>query len=204
MNTETLHLILSAGLVAAAAALDVAANLMLARSDGFKKRLIGIAALALVGLAFYCLSLAVQYMDLAVAYSMWGSLGILGTSLCGWLFLRQRLKPCAFAGMGLLIIGMILLFAALCLHWVKAETVRPAARFLLGAMALFFVPYGVGLMDSYRVILDNLWAIVISGIASTIIVLLVTGQTFQSLNRRSRLRRIRHLRETAVNTPDND
>ena len=77
MNTETLHLILSAGLVAAAAALDVAANLMLARSDGFKKRLIGIAALALVGLAFYCLSLAVQYMDLAVAYSMWGSLGIL-------------------------------------------------------------------------------------------------------------------------------
>lgn len=102
------------------------------------------------------------------------------------------------------IIGMILLFAALCLHWVKAETVRPAARFLLGAMALFFVPYGVGLMDSYRVILDNLWAIVISGIASTIIVLLVTGQTFQSLNRRSRLRRIRHLRETAANTPDND
>ena len=96
------------------------------------------------------------------------------------------------------IIGMILLFAALCLHWVKAETVRPAARFL------FFVPYGVGLMDSYRVILDNLWAIVISGIASTIIVLLVTGQTFQSLNRRSRLRRIRHLRETAANTPDND
>ncbi|MBS5808049.1 MAG: multidrug efflux SMR transporter [Desulfovibrio sp.] len=109
MNTETLHLILSAGLVAAAAALDVAANLMLARSDGFKKRLIGIGALVLVGLAFYCLSLAVQYMDLAVAYSMWGSLGILGTSLCGWLFLRQRLKPCAFFGMGLLIIGMILL-----------------------------------------------------------------------------------------------
>ncbi|MFR7965917.1 MAG: CidA/LrgA family protein [Alistipes finegoldii] len=97
-----------------------------------------------------------------------------------------------------------LLFAALCMRWVKAETVRPAAKFLLGAMALFFVPYGVGLMDSYRVILDNLWAIVISGIVSTIVVLLVTGQTFQSLNRRSRLRRIRHLRETAPNAPDHD
>lgn len=82
------------------------------------------------------------------------------------------------------IIGMVLLFAALCLKWVKAETVRPAARFLLGAMALFFVPYGVGLMDSYRVILDNLWAIVVSGILSTVAVLLVTGKTFQSLNRR--------------------
>lgn len=84
------------------------------------------------------------------------------------------------------VIGMILLFAALCLRWVKAETVRPAARFLLGAMALFFVPYGVGLMDSYRVILDNLWAIVISGILSTGIVLIVTGKTFQSLNRSKR------------------
>ena len=41
------------------------------------------------------------------------------------------------------IIGMILLFAALCMRWVRAETVRPAARFLLGAMALFFVPYAI-------------------------------------------------------------
>lgn len=94
------------------------------------------------------------------------------------------------------IIGLILLFASLCLHWVKAETVRPAARFLLGTMALFFVPYGVGLMDSYRVILDNLWAIVVSGIVSTIIVLLVSGKTFQSLNRRM----IRH----AKNAEDHD
>ncbi len=80
------------------------------------------------------------------------------------------------------IIGMILLFAALCLRWVKAETVRPAARFLLGCMALFFVPYGVGLMESYRVILDNLWAIVVSGIVSTVAVLYVAGRTYQSMN----------------------
>lgn len=86
------------------------------------------------------------------------------------------------------IIGMILLFASLCLGWVKAGTIRPAARFLLGSMALFFVPYGVGLMDSYRAILDNLWAIVVSGVVSTVLVLLVTGQTFQRLNRRIHLR----------------
>jgi len=92
------------------------------------------------------------------------------------------------------IIGMILLFAALCLRWVRAETVRPAARFLLGAMALFFVPYGVGLMDSYRVILENLWAILVSGIVSTILVLIVAGQ---SLNRRARLRHIKQLRHDA-------
>lgn len=87
------------------------------------------------------------------------------------------------------VIGMILLFAALCLRWVKAETVRPAARFLLGSMALFFVPYGVGLMDSYRVLADNLWAIVVSGILSTVVVLIVTGRTYQSLNGRKRIER---------------
>ena len=95
------------------------------------------------------------------------------------------------------IIGLILLFASLCLHWVRPETVRPAARFLLGAMALFFVPYGVGLMDSYRVILENLWAILVSGTVSTILVLLVAGKTFQSLNRRARLRHLKHLRHDA-------
>lgn len=42
------------------------------------------------------------------------------------------------------IIGMILLFAALCLRWVRAETVRPAARFLLGPWRSFSCPTGWG------------------------------------------------------------
>lgn len=96
-------------LVMAAAALDVLANLLLAKSDGFRRRLTGIAALLAVGLAFYCLSLAVREMELAVAYAMWGSFGILGTSLGGLLFFGQKLKPSAYAGMGLLISGMLLL-----------------------------------------------------------------------------------------------
>ena len=92
------------------------------------------------------------------------------------------------------IIGMILLFASLCLRWVPADRVRPAARFLLGSMALFFVPYGVGLMVSYRVILENLWAILVSGVISTGLVIFVAGKTFQSLTRRARMRHIRHMR----------
>lgn len=82
------------------------------------------------------------------------------------------------------IIGMILLFAALNLRIVRADIVRPAARFLLGAMALFFVPFGVGLMVSYQTILHNLWAIVLSGAVSTVLVLLTTGHLFQCLNRK--------------------
>ena len=99
-------------LVLAAAVLDVLANLLLARSEGFRRRLTGVLALLGVGLAFYCLSLAVRTLDLSVAYAMWGSFGILGTSLGGWLFFKQRLRPCAFTGIALLIAGMVLLHQA--------------------------------------------------------------------------------------------
>lgn len=84
------------------------------------------------------------------------------------------------------IIGMVLLFLLLFFRVVKAETVRPAAKFLLGTMALFFIPYGVGLIESYHVILDNLWAIVIATTLSTVVVLLVTGHTFQLFSRKKK------------------
>ncbi len=96
-------------LVAAAAALDIAANLLLAESRGFTRRLPGAAALCLVGLAFFCLYLAVEALPLTVAYAMWGALGILGTSLGGWLLFRQRVRARAFAGMALLILGLVFL-----------------------------------------------------------------------------------------------
>ncbi len=110
--------------------------------------------------------------------------GLFCILLC-WL-LGNALSYCTGGYVSGNIVGMVLLFAALCLHWVRPETVRPAARFLLGSMALFFVPFGVGLMVSYRVIADNLWAIVVSGIVSTIVVLVSVGWTFQSFNRRRR------------------
>ena len=96
-------------LVALAAALDIAANVMLAKSCGFKKRLWGVIALLLVGLAFFCPSLAVRTLPLTIAYASWGAIGILGTSLSGWLIFGQKLKPAAYAGMVLLIGGMVFL-----------------------------------------------------------------------------------------------
>ena len=82
------------------------------------------------------------------------------------------------------IIGMLLLFALLCLGVVKAESVRPAAKFLLGTMALFFIPFGVGLIDSYEVIMDNIVAIAIATVVSTFAVIATVGWVFQLVNRR--------------------
>ena len=92
-----------------AAVLDVAANLMLAKSNGFRNRVYGVISLIFVGMAFYALSLAVREMDLAVAYALWGGFGILGTSLGGWALFGQKLRPCAWLGIALLIGGMTFL-----------------------------------------------------------------------------------------------
>ena len=107
MSSSVYPLSLLAVLVAAG--LDIAANLLLARSDGFRRKLPGLGALVMVGLAFCSLSLAVRHMDLAVAYAMWGGFGTLGTSVGGWILFGQRLRPAAWLGMVLLIGGMVVL-----------------------------------------------------------------------------------------------
>ena len=112
MNCANLFINAALPLVLLAAALDVTANILLVRSNSFRRRSVGLLALALVGLAFYCLSLAVCHMDLAVAYAMWGGFGVLGTSLGGWILLRQKLGASAFAGIVLLVCGMVLLHSS--------------------------------------------------------------------------------------------
>lgn len=82
------------------------------------------------------------------------------------------------------IIGMMLLYAALHFRVVKAVSVAPAAKFLLGIMALFFVPFGVGLMVSYDTIVEHLAAVCVAGAVSTVLVIAVTGAVFQKMNRR--------------------
>jgi spermidine export protein MdtI len=43
---------------------------------------------------------------------MWGGFGVLGTSLGGWILLRQKLRASAFAGIILLVCGMALLHSS--------------------------------------------------------------------------------------------
>jgi holin-like protein len=73
------------------------------------------------------------------------------------------------------VIGMLLLFTGLLAGIIKPAKVAPAANFLVGNMALFFVPVGVGLMVSFHFFKGNVIAIVTSVVGSTILVLLATG-----------------------------
>ncbi len=86
-------LTLSFGYVVLAALIDIAANMALTRSNGFKRKLWGALAILLVLSAFTLLAQAVKEIDLAIAYASWGAIGILGTAIGGALLFKQRLKP---------------------------------------------------------------------------------------------------------------
>lgn len=96
-------------LLALAVVLDVTANVLLKLSDGFRKRAHGLTAIALVLGAFTALSLAVERIDLSLAYAIWGGFGIVATMATGWILFGQRLAAAGWVGLSLVIGGMSLL-----------------------------------------------------------------------------------------------
>lgn len=102
---KTLYLLF----VLASALIEVGANLMLEKSDGFRRKLWGIGAILLVWIAFALLGQAVKGMDLAIAYALWGSIGILGTAIGGRLLYKQKLKPIGWAGIGIVAAAVVTL-----------------------------------------------------------------------------------------------
>ncbi len=79
------------------------------------------------------------------------------------------------------IIGMLLLFSALKLKWIRLETIRDAGNYLLGILPVLFVPLGVGIIAYVDVIRDQ--ALVLTGllVATTLLVMAVSGWTVQAV-----------------------
>ena len=81
------------------------------------------------------------------------------------------------------IIGMLLLAFFLKVGWVKLKWVQGLSDFLVANLGFFFVPPGVALMLYFDVIEAQFWPIVIATVASTILVLVVTGWVHQLVRR---------------------
>jgi holin-like protein len=69
------------------------------------------------------------------------------------------------------IYGIILLFIALELKWVKVKDIREVTMFLLAVMPVIFVPPAVGLIDSWDVIARSLIPYIIITVVSTFVVM---------------------------------
>lgn len=81
--------------------------------------------------------------------------------------------------------GIILMFILLITGVVKLESVKETADFLVKIMPVMFIPSAVGLIDMWDVISTNIVAYVIVIVATTLIVMVVSGVISQKMIEKS-------------------
>ncbi|WP_244491417.1 multidrug/spermidine efflux SMR transporter subunit MdtI [Bosea sp. Root381] len=101
--------VLAIAWLALAVGLEVAGSCLLKLSDGMRHRLSGLAGIVLVVGAFAALAQAIRGMDLSVAYAVWGGAGLVVTAIIGALVFGQRIRPTGWAGIGLVLAGVVAL-----------------------------------------------------------------------------------------------
>lgn len=83
------------------------------------------------------------------------------------------------------IYGIILLFTALELKWVKVSDIKETSTLLISTMPIMFLPPAVGLMESWGIIKGSLLQYGIITVVSTFAVMAAAGWTTQLMIRRS-------------------
>ncbi len=83
------------------------------------------------------------------------------------------------------VFSMVILFLLLYSGVLKKAQIKRISQFLLGNMAFFFIPSGVAIVADYRAIAKVMVPFLLIILATTIIVLGVTGQCAQWLQKLS-------------------
>ena len=86
--------------------------------------------------------------------------------------LISSVLPFSFPGS---LIGLVLLFTALCFKIVKVSYVKDISNFLQKYMAFLFVPLCVGMMQYFDIIALHWLEIIILMVVSTVVTMIVTA-----------------------------
>ena len=89
--------------------LEVIGTTALQQSAQFTRLIPTVIMAVCYGLAFYALSVVVQYMPMGVVYAIWSGAGIALISLIGVAFLGQHLDHAALAGIALIAAGVVVI-----------------------------------------------------------------------------------------------
>ena len=84
------------------------------------------------------------------------------------------------------IYGIILLFAALQLGWIKVRQIREVSTWLIAIMPALFIPSAVGLVKSWDILSQSLVKYSVVTFVSTLVVMGLTGLATQYAIRQSK------------------
>ena len=76
-------------------------------TDGFTKAVPTIACLALAGFNIFLLAIVFKHLPVAVAYSVWVGISVIGTACASLYLFREPVSMVQLAFMGLILIGII-------------------------------------------------------------------------------------------------
>ena len=87
------------------------------------------------------------------------------------------------------IYGIVLLFVALELKWVKVKDIRETSSFLIAVMPVMFIPAAVGLIDSWKSIGNSWLEYIIVTVLSTFVVMGASGWITQFVIQRNKVQK---------------
>jgi len=85
------------------------------------------------------------------------------------------------------IYGIVLLFLALEMKWIKVKDIRETSSFLIAVMPVMFIPAAVGLIDSYQSIGSAWLQYIVVTVLTTFVVMGVSGWLTQYVIRRDKV-----------------
>jgi len=91
---------------------EIVATVSLKLSDAFTRPIPAVAVVLGYGFSFYALSVTLRSIPLGVVYAVWSGVGTAAVVLVGVFLFREVLDAIKVAGIGLIIIGVVLLNGA--------------------------------------------------------------------------------------------
>ncbi len=88
---------------------EVIGTSALKATEGFTRLVPSAVVVVGYGVAFYFLALALKHIPVGVAYAIWSGVGVALITLIGWIVFKQALDAAALAGIGLIVLGVIVI-----------------------------------------------------------------------------------------------
>lgn len=91
---------------------EIIATVSLKLSDGFTKPIPAVVVVIGYAISFYALSISLRSIPLGVVYAVWSGIGTATVVLIGFVLFREMLDAVKVAGIGLIIVGVVMLNGA--------------------------------------------------------------------------------------------
>lgn len=91
---------------------EIVATVSLKLSDGFTKPIPSVVVVVGYAISFYALSVTLRSIPLGVVYAVWSGVGTAAIVVIGFFLFREVLDAVKLAGIGLIIVGVVMLNGA--------------------------------------------------------------------------------------------